>query len=86
MPATATINAKIDPVEKDEFLAATDALGLTPSAAIRVFVRMFNRCKGFPFDVRVQPQINFGNQDIPRAQLAEGRLVVPAAWRDDDDD
>mgnify|MGYP002511225752 CR=1 FL=1 len=85
MAATATINAKIEPAEKDEFLAATEALGLTPSAAIRVFVRMFNRCKGFPFDVRAQPQINFDNPTILRADMNGDQLVVPAAWRDEDD-
>ena len=47
---------------------------------------MFNQCKGFPFDVRLQPRINFDNSDIAVAEVSDGRLVVPAAWRDEDDD
>ena len=80
MSATASLNTKID------LQANAEALGMTPSAAIKVFVRMFNQCKGFPFDVRLQPRINFDNSDIAVAEVSDGRLVVPAAWRDEDDD
>jgi len=38
------------------------------------------------FDVRLQPRINFDNSDIAVAEVSDGRLVVPAAWRDEDDD
>jgi len=76
MSATASLNTKIDLQEKRDF----------QSAAIKVFVRMFNQCKGFPFDVRLQPRINFDNSDIAVAEVSDGRLVVPAAWRDEDDD
>ncbi|MBS5245492.1 MAG: type II toxin-antitoxin system RelB/DinJ family antitoxin [Actinomyces graevenitzii] len=86
MGATASLNTKIDLQEKLDFQANAEALGMTPSAAIKVFVRMFNQCKGFPFDVRLQPRINFDNSDIAVAEVSDGRLVIPAAWRDEDDD
>lgn len=47
---------------------------------------MFNLRRGFPFDVRLDPRINY---DEPQAQVAavkDGTLVVPASWRDDDDE
>lgn len=47
-----SLNTKLSVEEKEEFARATAALGLTPSSAIKVFVRMFNECGGFPFDVR----------------------------------
>lgn len=47
-----SINTKLGVEEKEEFVRATAALGLTASSAIKVFVRMFNECGGFPFDVR----------------------------------
>lgn len=47
-----SINTKLSVEEKEEFVRATAALGLTTSSAIKVFVRMFNECGGFLFDVR----------------------------------
>ena len=50
----ASLNTKLSVEEKDAFIRNTAALGLTPSAAIKVFVHMFNQCGGFPFEVRRQ--------------------------------
>lgn len=50
--AMTSLNTKLSVEEKEEFSRTTAALGLTPSSAIKVFVRMFNECGGFPFDVR----------------------------------
>ena len=86
MAATASLNTKIDLKEKNEFQANAEALGMTPSAAIKIFVRMFNQCKGFPFDVRLQPQINYSDPSTPVASMQNGTVVVPAAWSDDDDE
>ncbi len=47
-----SLNTKLSVEEKNEFVRCTEALGLTPSAAIKVFVHMFNECGGFPFEVR----------------------------------
>ena len=47
-----SLNTKLSVEEKDAFVRNTAALGLTPSAAVKVFVHMFNECGGFPFEVR----------------------------------
>ncbi len=86
MASTASLNTKIDPQEKREFIANAEALGMTPSGAIKVFVRMFNQCKGFPFDLRAQPQINYAASSSDRATVVDGRVVVPASWRDEDNE
>ena len=86
MDASVSLNTKIDPEEKRQFVENAAALGMTPSAAVKVFVRMFNACKGFPFAVRIQPQINYENAELSRAEVRDGRVIVPAAWRDVDDD
>lgn len=50
--ATASLNTKITLEEKEAFQRNTEALGLTPSAAIKIFVHMFNEYGGFPFELR----------------------------------
>lgn len=84
MATMASLNTKIDLQQKNEFIRNTAALGMTPSAAIKVFVRMFNLHKGFPFDVRIAPRINYEDTTLERARLEDGRLVVPSSWRDDE--
>ncbi len=54
--STSTLNARISIEDKERFTRTADALGLTPSAAISVFVKKFNECGGFPFDVRMAPE------------------------------
>ena len=48
---TASLNTKLPVEEKRLFMETVEALGMTPSAAVRVFVRKFNDCQGFPFPV-----------------------------------
>jgi len=42
----------MDASEKRLFTETAESLGLSPSGAIRVFVRKFNEYGGFPFPVR----------------------------------
>lgn len=49
---TASLNTKLPAEEKELFTATAESLGITPSAAIRIFVRKFNEYQGFPFAVR----------------------------------
>lgn len=82
-----SLNTKISREEKELFLETAKAVGLTPSAAIKLFVRKFVEYGGVPFEVRREPKINFDNPNLLRARLnEEGKLIVPAAWRDDDDE
>lgn len=49
---TASLNTKLPMEEKELFTETAESLGMTPSAAIRIFVRKFNEYQGFPFPVR----------------------------------
>lgn len=44
------ISSRIPAEEKNSFIKACEAIGTTPSNAIRMFVRAFNEYQGFPFD------------------------------------
>lgn len=52
--ASATISAplstKVTDAEKRRFVETCDAIGTSPSNALRMFVSAFNRRGGFPFD------------------------------------
>lgn len=86
MAAIATLNTKVDEDEKRQFVDTAEALGMNASTALKVFVRKFNECGGFPFEVRVSNRINYADPNTVHAYMQEGTLVVPAAWRDDDDE
>lgn len=47
---TDSISAKVKPEEKTQFVEVCDAIGTSPSNAIRMFIAAFNRRGGFPFD------------------------------------
>lgn len=75
MSATATLNARVDVADKERFAATASALGISPSAAVNVFVRKFNEVGGgFPFDVRLSPE--------PFVSEAEACDFADAAARD----
>lgn len=48
--AMAPISAKLRQDEKDAFQKTCEAIGTSPSNAIRMFVSAFNKRGGFPFD------------------------------------
>lgn len=84
---TATISIKITREEKELFFETAKDAGLTPSEAIRLFVRAFIEQGGMPFDLPDKPRINIHDPKHLRARLDDqGVLIVPAAWRDEDDD
>ncbi len=74
MSATATLNARVNTVDKERFAATANALGISPSAAINIFVRKFNETGGFPFDVRLNSE--------PFANEAEACDFADAMARD----
>jgi len=49
---TVSLNTKMDAQEKRLFVETAESLGLSPSGAVRVFVRKFNEYGGFPFAVK----------------------------------
>lgn len=80
MPATATLNARVSAEDKSRFTSTAAALGLTPSAAINVFVRRFNDAGGFPFDVRVQAAPLGSEAEACELADALSREMVDGAW------
>lgn len=85
MEATTSLNTKISIADKELFVKTAASLGLTPSAAIKIFVRSFNQCGGFPFEVRTVPLINYDNPNLLKPEIRNGCVVLPASWREDDD-
>lgn len=73
-PAVAFLNAELPSEEKRLFVENAEALGLSPSAAIRVFVRAFNECQGFPFVVRR----GYPMGSVEREAVAELRAQIDA--------
>ena len=37
-------------------------------------------------DEHREPKINLSNPDLIRARVVDGKVIAPAAWRDDDED
>lgn len=80
MSATATLNARVDVEDKERFAATASALGISPSAAVNVFVRKFNEVGGFPFDVRLSPEPFASEAEACDFADAAARDVIDGAW------
>ena len=50
MAATATLNTKVEPYDKERFSRTAESLGMSASTALKVFVLKFNECGGFSFE------------------------------------
>ncbi len=81
-----SLNTKISAEEKKAFVETAQAIGMSPSAAIKAFVHKFCEYGGMPFELRREPKINLSNPAIIRAKVVDGKVIAPASWRDDDDD
>ncbi len=79
------MSVKLDPDEKALFAQNAEAIGITPSAAVRIFVRSFNEYGGFPFEACRRPRLN-PDFDVPVARMADGRPVMPKSWAENEDD
>ena len=55
MPATKTLNLRVDSTLKSQAEAIFSELGLPTSTAITIFLRAVVRCGGIPFDVCLPP-------------------------------
>ncbi|GAB2027394.1 type II toxin-antitoxin system RelB/DinJ family antitoxin [Lactovum odontotermitis] len=66
--ATAQIGIRLDEKEKREFEQTANALGLTASTAIKMFIAKFNRDKGFDFPITLDtvPKIP---EEVERAMI-----------------
>lgn len=76
------ISSKLRSDEKETFLSTCDAIGTSPSNAIRMFVSAFNKRGGFPFD----PANPYGFSPETLAAMddaIEGRVIGPFDSVDD---
>lgn len=80
-----SMNFKIDKAERARFDEIARSLGLSTSAALKVLVKAFNDAGGFPFDLRTRA-VDFDDPRILHTRVVDGVLVMPDAWRDEDDD
>ena len=80
MSASSLMSVKLDSEEKLLFAQNAEAIGLTPSAAVKVFVRRFNECGGFPFDVRLSPEPFASEAEACDFADAAARDVIDGAW------
>jgi len=54
---TVQLATRIDKTQDSIFRQTTRQLGTTPADAMRIFVAAFNQNRGFPFDVRLAPDV-----------------------------
>jgi DNA-damage-inducible protein J len=54
---TVQLATRVEESQDRLFRETTRKLGTTPADAMRVFVAAFNHHKGFPFDVRLAPDV-----------------------------
>jgi len=88
MEALVTMNAKVAHSDKVEFSRIAESLGMPASTAIKVLIKRFIEVGGFPFDVRLSERSNldWNAKDVIRTTHdKKGNLLMPVAWRDDDD-
>ena len=87
MAELASLNLKVSPKLKAEFVKTAEALGMPASTALKVLVTRFVMEGGFPFDVRIpKPSLNWDDPRIIQTYKRDGRTMMPASWRDGEDD
>ncbi len=87
MSELASLNLKL-PIElKEEFSQTAEALGMPAATALKVLITRFVEEGGFPFAVKIQrPRINWDDPRIIKTYRQDGKLMMPAQWRDEDDE
>ena len=87
MSELASLNLKLPATLKNDFTQTAEALGMPAATALKVLITRFVEVGGFPFDVRIQRQgFNWNDPRIIRTYHQNGKLMMPAQWRDEDDD
>ena len=83
----ASLNLKLPSTLKNDFTQTAEALGMPAATALKVLITRFVEVGGFPFDVRIQRQgFNWNDPRIIKTYHQNGKLMMPAQWRDEDDD
>ena len=67
MNRTATINTRVDPEIKAQALEVLDALGMSLSQAISIFLRQVAVTKSIPFEVRIPNETTIKTHEQAKA-------------------
>ena len=66
-----------------EIEAAAHMTGVEANMALGAFAIESITSVDLSFGATPEPKVNYDNPEIMRASVRNGRLVVPAAWRDE---
>ena len=66
---TKTITARLDANDKKNFELFCDSIGITPSAAINMFVKATLRERKIPFELKSDPFYSKENQEVLKRSI-----------------
>ena len=80
---TDIIRARVEPELKSEATKVLNSLGLTPSAAIRIFLQQVVSEQGLPFPVKKPNAVTReAMEDIEKGRNLTSHKTLPALWAD----
>lgn len=86
MTKLTNLNLKLPPSLKEEFSRTAESLGMPASVALKILMTRFVEEGGFPFEVKLKnPKLNWDDPRIIKTYHKDGKLMMPVAWRDEDD-
>ncbi|MDF7669337.1 hypothetical protein [Lactobacillus sp. ESL0703] len=74
--ATVQIGVRLSEKEKNEFENNAKAIGLTASAALKVFIAKFNHDKGFSYPITAEDNLNSADR-LPKE--VENAMIIAKA-------
>lgn len=82
------VKAMVDPELKKQATDLYENIGMSLSTAINVFLRqsVLDGCMPFKPGYPSAPRVDFDDPHIIRSRMQGDTVVVPDAWKDDDDD
>lgn len=86
MKRDAVVKAMVAKETKDKASALFADWGLSLSDAVNLFLVQSVDKGGLPFEISNGPKLDFDSPKILKTTVSDnGTLIVPAEWRDDDD-
>lgn len=69
-----------------KFSKTAEAIGIPVNTAVILLIRRFIEKRGFPFEAESnRSEFNWDDSRIIKTRRKDGKLLMPAAWRDEDD-
>lgn len=80
------LTVKLPSSLKKEFSQTAEAIGIPVNTALVLLMTRFIEKRGLPFDVKSsRSHIDWDDARIIKTSRKDGKLMMPAAWRDEDD-